>query len=243
MDTKPSETPSHSIDLGDHSPASLDEALHSLPVHEDEETLTQVTLSGLAGQHAALMRIRHPLRIDADGNLGDYAFAHHSEATVRMTGNVGNGVGDGMISGIVRITGNAGCGAGTAMTGGTLAIYGTAGDRCGAAMRGGEIFVRGNLGDHVGVGAIGGTIVIGGDAGERLGNPLSDVTIFIRGEASSLVEGVQEAPLRKREQLRLGLLLINASIRGDASEFRRIVPIAKLASEEAKRGEVSPNWR
>lgn len=110
-------------------------------------------------------------------------------------------------------------------------------------MRGGEIFVRGNVGDHVGVGALGGTIVVGGDAGHCLGNATSNVTIFLRGKAASLVDGVTEAPLRKREQLRLGLLLINASIRGDASEFRRIVPAAKLAAETMNRGEVVPNWR
>jgi len=49
--------------------------------------------------------------------------------------------------------------------------------------------------------------------------------------------------LRKREQLRLGLLLMGASIRGSVEDFRRIVPIAKLIAEEAGEGEVRPNWR
>ena len=86
-------------------------------------------------------------------------------------------------------------------------------------------------------------IVIGGDAGENLGDAISNVTIFIRGEAQSLADGVTEAPLRKREQLRLGLLLINASIRGDAKDFRRIVPEAMLRAEQSQRGELKPNWR
>ena len=110
-------------------------------------------------------------------------------------------------------------------------------------MRGGSIFVRGDVGDETGVGALGGMIVIGGDAGENLGDAINNVTVFIRGQAASLAEGVTEAPLRKREQLRLGLLLINAAIRGDATEFRRVVPIALLEAEEAQRGEVVPNWR
>jgi formylmethanofuran dehydrogenase subunit C len=110
-------------------------------------------------------------------------------------------------------------------------------------MRNGGIFVRGSVGDETGVGALGGMIVIGGDAGENLGDAMSNVTVFIRGEAQSLADGVTEAPLRKREQLRLGLLLINASIRGDAKEFRRIVPEAMLAAEQSQRGELNPKWR
>jgi formylmethanofuran dehydrogenase subunit C len=129
------------------------------------------------------------------------------------------------------------------MTGGTLAIYGSAGARCGAGMRGGGIFVKGDVGDETGIGALGGMIVIGGNAGENLGDAMSNVTVFLRGQAKSLAPGVTEAPLRKREQLRLGLLLINASIRGDAKEFRRIVPQAMLDAEEASRGELNPNWR
>ena len=110
-------------------------------------------------------------------------------------------------------------------------------------MRGGGNFVRGEVGDAAGVGALGGMIVIGGDAGHYLGVAMSNATVFIRGAATSLAAGVTDAPLRKREQLRLGLLLINASIRGDAKEFRRIVPVAMLEAEANERGELNPNWR
>ena len=85
--------------------------------------------------------------------------------------------------------------------------------------------------------------VIGGDAGPNLGDAASNVTIFIRGRAESLATGVTEAPLRQREQVRLGLLLINASIRGEAKDFRRIVPQAMLEAEQTKQGELNPNWR
>lgn len=233
----------HKLSMSDLAPAALHQAIHAVPISESDEKLTEIQLSGAAGQDHALMRLDHPVRINVDGPLGDYALAFNAEADVRVTGGVGHGVGEGMISGAVRVRGGAGVGAGTAMTGGTLAIYGSAGDRCGAGMRGGGIFVRSNVGDHAGVGSLGGIIVIGGDAGENLGDPISNATIFIRGAAKSLADGVTEAPLRKREQLRLGLLLINASIRGDAKEFRRIVPHALLAAEQSQRGELNPNWR
>jgi len=219
------------------------EQIRKIEVEEEAEKLPEVTIDGTAGQEHAFMRLSHPVRLILEGSLGNYAFAFNDETDVQMTGNVGHGVGDGMKSGAVRIRGNAGDGVGCSMTGGTLAIYGSAGDRCGAAMRGGGIFVRGDVGQETGIGALGGTIVIGGNAGMNLGDAASNVTIFIRGRAESLAEGVVEAPLRQKEQVRLGLLLINASIRGDAKDFRRVVPEAMLEAEQSKSGELNPNWR
>jgi glutamate synthase domain-containing protein 3 len=233
----------HRLSMTNTTAAKLHEAIHAVPISESDEKLSQIKLTGASGQHNALMRLDHPVRIHLEGPLGDYAFAFNAQADIRLTGAVGHGVGEGMISGAVRIRGDAGVGAGAAMTGGTLAIYGAAGDRCGAAMRGGGIFVRSSVGAQAGVGALGGMIVIGGDAGENLGDAMSNVTVFIRGTAKSLADGVVEAPLRKRELLRLGLLLINASIRGDAKDFRRIVPAAMLKAEQSQRGEINPNWR
>ena len=231
------------LSMSDLSPRELHAAIHAIPAGVEDETLPIVKVIGLSGQHSALARLDHAIRLEASGDLDDYAFAFNAQTDVRLTGSVGHGVGEGLISGAVRIRGNAGCGAGASMTGGTLAIYGDAGDRCGAGMRGGGIFVRGNVGDETGVGALGGMIVIGGDAGHNLGDAMTNMTIFIRGRAKTLAPGVTQAPLRKREQLRLGLLLINASIRGDANDFRRIVPEAVLEAEESSRGEVNPNWR
>ncbi len=233
----------HRFSMSAMSMHELIAAIRSVPVSASEEKLTRVDVTGVSGQNHALMRLAHPVRINMAGNLGDYAFARNSEADIRLTGNVGHGVGEGMSSGAVRIRGDAGVGAGATMTGGTLAIYGNAGDRCGAGIRSGGIFVRGDVGDETGVGALGGMLVIGGNAGKDLGDASSNVTIFIRGTVKSLALGVTEAPLRKREQLRLGLLLINASIRGDANEFRRVVPKAMIRAEESRRGEINPKWR
>ncbi len=231
------------LSMADLSEAELRESIAEIPPVPTDATWPQVHISGARGQHGALMRLDHSIVLHVDGDVGDYAFAFNSRCDVRLSGSAGHGVGEGMRSGSIRVRQNAGTGAGAAMVGGTLAIYGWAGPRCGAAMRGGGIFVKGDVGDETGVGAIGGMIVIGGDAGHHLGDAMNNVNVFIRGQAASLAAGVTEAPLRKREQLRLGLLLINASIRGDATEFRRIVPIAMLQAEEARRGEINPNWR
>ncbi len=231
------------LSMADLTEQEIRETIAEIPAAAADATWPQVHVSGANGQHAAFMRMDYNVTLHVEGDLGDYAFAYNTKVDARLSGSAGHGVGEGMRSGSIRVRQNAGCGAGAAMVGGTLAVYGSAGPRCGAAMRGGGIFVRGDVGDETGVGAIGGMIVIGGDAGRNLGDAMNNVNVFIRGRATSLAPGVTEAPLRKREQLRLGLLLINASIRGDSSEFRRVVPIAMLEAEESRRGEVNPNWR
>ena len=112
-------------------------------------------------------------------------------------------------------------------------------------MRGGELFVRGNVGPGAAAGSLWGTIVIGGDAEEGLGDSMRGSTIFLKGKVAALGRGVREAPLREREKLRLGLLLINAGIRGEAKDFRRIVSDVTLKGDDAKRpkGELNPSWR
>jgi formylmethanofuran dehydrogenase subunit C len=111
-------------------------------------------------------------------------------------------------------------------------------------MLAGELFARGDVGDDAGVAMRGGTLVVGGDAGHRLGEPLGSGTIFLRGRAASLADGMVEAPLRKSDDLRLGVLLINASIRGAAKEFRRVIPERLWRQEQSRiTGEVRPNWR
>ncbi|MDG2221709.1 MAG: tributyrin esterase [Rubripirellula sp.] len=233
----------YQFSLRELSGHGLNNAIRTVPISDDDEALTEVNLTDAAGQPNQLMNLDHAVRIEVEGPLGDYACALNSQSDIRISGAAGNGVAEGMVSGKVRVRGNAGAGSGAAMAGGTLAIYGSAGDRCGAGMCGGGIFVRGDVGDEAGVGALRGTIVIGGDSGKNLGDAMSNATVFIRGRAGSLAQGVAEAPLRNRELLRLGLLLINASIRGEAKEFRRIVPIAILRAEQSLQGEINPHWR
>src|SRR5690606_15467984 len=203
-----------------------------------------IRIEGAAGQDGALMAVQSPVRLHVIGPLGDYALSYCSRCDVRIDGNGGNGVGECLEGGSFRFRGNVGHGAGVAMRAGTLAIYGSAGDRLGAAMRGGELFVRGDVGCDAGVGRYDGVIVIGGDAGPRLGEPRGDGMVFLRGRAESLAAGMVEVPLRKRDELRLGVLLINASTRGLAKEFRRVIPEARWRWEQAQvTGETRPNWR
>ncbi|TWT67073.1 tributyrin esterase [Allorhodopirellula solitaria] len=246
------EKPDYTFDFSKMSPIEMRQAISAINVDPptaksdssaEEELFPLVRLTGLDGQNAACMRWANWVRVHGVGNLGDFAFAGFAGMDAQIDGDVGDGACEGMRRGVVRITGNAGCGFGAAMIGGTLAVYGSAGARVGAAMRGGSIFVRGDVGDDTGAGALAGTIVVGGDAGVNLGDGLNNVTVFLRGQAASLAPGVIDVPIRKREEVRLGLLLMSASIRGKPSEFRRIIPEARWKAEEAGAGEVRPNWR
>lgn len=183
------------------------------------------------------------VNIRIDGDLGDYAFSYQRLGECQLYGNAGIGVCDGMTGGAIRIRGDVGDGAGCVMRGGTLAVYGSAGDRVAAGMTGGELFVRGSVGEQCGYAATGGTIVIGGSAGDHLGCPVGSTTIFIRGNVESLAPGMVEAPLRKQNQLKLGMLLMAASIKGSSKDFRRIISQRMLDNEKNERGEVNPSWR
>jgi glutamate synthase domain-containing protein 3 len=246
----------HRLSLDQYSESQLHARFAEIAVSEQHIPSSDSTLSGMTtvgslieiedarGQDSVLMGITAPVRMHVKGPLGHYPFSYNLAADARIDGDVGNGAGEGLRGGSVRVRGASGMGCGVAMRGGTLAVYGTAGDRLAAAMVGGEIFARGNVGNDVGVGAHGGTIVIGGDAGERLGEPLGNLIIFLRGKALSYAPGMVETTLRKRDELRLGLLLINASIRGDAKEFRRVIPEHVFEAERSRQhGEVNPNWR
>ena len=86
-----------SLDLG---PQEIHRAIHAIPVGGDDEQLTEIAISGSAGQDGVLMRLNHPIRITMEGPLGDYAFAYNAESDIRMTGDVGSGVAEGMVSGV-----------------------------------------------------------------------------------------------------------------------------------------------
>ncbi len=203
-----------------------------------------IRIEGATGQDSVLMAIQSPVRLHVIGPLGDYALSYCSRCDVRIDGTGGHGVGECLSGGSIRFRGDVGHGAGVAMRAGTLAIYGAAGDRFGAAMRGGELFARGDVGRDAGVGMYDGVIVIGGDAGPGLGEPRGAGMVFLRGRAESLADGMVEVALRKRDELRLGMLLINASTRGMAKEFRRVIPEARWRWEQAQvTGETRPNWR
>ena len=238
--------PLASIDISALDAVQLSDALARIdyPPNREESELGPVELLNSCGGKNLLMGLTHNWRFNVRGDLGDYAVAFNNGAHVRVQGSVGAGLGESMVGGSVRVHGDAGVGVGVGMTGGTIAVYGNAGDGAGSALQGGEIFVRGNVGHNAGTSALHGTLVIGGDAGHNLGDSMMDSTIFVRGSIASLGHGVAEAPLIDRDSVRLGMLLINAGIRGAAKDFRRVIPLRVYEQEQMNRGVIGhPSWR
>jgi methylamine---glutamate N-methyltransferase subunit B len=231
------------IDWEIGAPQDHMEMIQAMSAADPDEVWPNLRIFNADRTHFFLAGLNASVRLQVDSPLGSHVMAYASHGEARIVGDVGHSAGDGLCGGVMRIRGNAGDGLGVGMTGGTVAVYGSAGDRVGALIRGGGVFVRGNVGNDCGYGALGGMIVIGGNAGHRLGLASQNVSIFIRGKVASLADGMTEAPLRKRELLRLGMVMINASIRGEAKEFRRIVPVETLDLEKSRRGEVNPSWR
>ena len=212
--------------------------------HDDEEhMLPRVTLGGDYGDFPLLPWFDAAVSVSLAGFLPDRSCFHWAGGELDVRGGGGHGLAGGMSGGVIRIHQAVGRGAGCTMTGGTLAIYGAADHRLGAAMMGGGIFVRGDAGDDAGFAGSGGSIVIGGAAGDGLGEGSRGVTFFVRGEVHTLGRDIVEAPMRKEPQLRLGVLLMNASISGRPQEFRRYVHRDQLSKELTNASEIRPSWR
>ena len=184
-----------------------------------------------------------PLMVRIDAVAPSHSFFCMTGGEIDLRAGGGDALATGLAGGVVRIRGDVGDAVGAGCTGGTLAVHGRAGHRVGAAMTGGGILIRGNAGDDLGHGGVGGTIVVGGDVGHDLGLDNSGTTIFVLGDVASLAPNIVEAPMRKQAQLRLSVLLMNASVRGKPATFHRYLHRDQWAAERRELGEVSASWR
>jgi hypothetical protein len=50
-----------------------------------------------------------------------------------------------------------------------------------------------------------------------------EAVIYVRGAVASLGRGIVELSISAKDRLRLGMLMINAGIKGEAKDFRRYV--------------------
>jgi hypothetical protein len=217
--TDEGDDPRMMLDPTGWSPAELLERLAAISREQQ-----RVRLPGSV-RHGYLAGLNTTARITVDGDVGDYCLSMCQSGEVRIHGSAGAGLGDGMAGGSIRVRGSAGIGFGVAVQGGTLAVYGDAGDHCGAAMQGGEIVVRGDVGQGAGAFGQRGTLVIGGDAGAGLAAYAPDLAIYLRGHCPDLGKRLSAQPLSKSDQLKLGLALINAGIKGTPQGFQRILVV------------------
>ena len=72
------------------------------------------------GQHALAVGVDAPIEIEIAGHAGYYCAGMNQGATITVTGNVGNGVAENMMSGRVEVNGDASSAAGATAHGGAV---------------------------------------------------------------------------------------------------------------------------
>ncbi len=180
------------------------------------------------GAHALAVGLQAPLEVTIKGSTGYYCAGMNKEARVHVTGSVGPGVAENMISGSVTVEGDASQYAGATGHGGLLVIKGNASSRCGISMKGIDIVVHGNIGHMSAFMAQSGNLVVLGDAGDALGDSLYEARLFVRGKVKSLGADCIEKEMRPEHLEILADLLKRAGADADPSEFRRYGSARKL---------------
>lgn len=173
------------------------------------------------GRHAIAVGLDAPIDVTVRGSTGYYCAGMNQQARVHVTGSVGPGVAENMMSGCVTVEGDASQYAGATGHGGLLVIRGNASSRCGISMKGIDIVVGGSIGHMSAFMAQSGTLVVCGDAGEALGDSLYEARIFVRGQVNSLGADCIEKEMRDEHRALLATLLERAGIDVRPEEFRR----------------------
>jgi methylamine---glutamate N-methyltransferase subunit B len=207
------------VDLAEASVRGLNAALHSLDA-DTNRTLWHVI--NPRGRHALAVGVDAPVRIEITGHAGYYCAGMNKGATIVVSGNVGNGVAENMMSGYVHVRGDASASAGATAHGGLLVIEGNAAARCGISMKGIDIVVGGNVGHMSAFMAQAGTLTVLGDAGDNLGDSIYEAELFVRGHVASLGADCIEQPVKPQHLEALETRLRAAGFSGlDVGAFRR----------------------
>lgn len=173
------------------------------------------------GAHAIAVGLDAPIEVTVKGSTGYYCGGMNKQARIHVTGSVGPGVAENMMSGMVVIEGDASQYAGATGRGGTLVIKGNASSRCGISMKGIDIIVHGNIGHMSAFMAQSGTLVVCGDAGDALGDSLYEAKLFVRGSVKSLGADCVEKEMRPEHLALLADLLERGGCDAKPEEFRR----------------------
>jgi glutamate synthase domain-containing protein 3 len=202
----------------------------TLPLREVNATLqaqagqtnqTEWVIENPRGAHAVAVGLDAPIDVTVKGSTGYYCAGMNQQARVHVTGSVGPGVAENMMSGEVVVDGDASQYAGATGHGGLLVIRGNASSRCGISMKGIDIVVHGNIGHMSAFMAQKGNLVVLGDAGDALGDSLYEARLFVRGSVKSLGADCEEKEMRAEHLSLLADLLARAGADARPEEFRR----------------------
>ncbi|MEM9757509.1 MAG: protein GlxC, partial [Pseudomonadota bacterium] len=181
------------FDLDADGLRNVNAALHALSGTTPNEPWELVNPKG---GHAIAVGLDAPVDVTVVGSTGYYCGGMNKQATIRVTGSVGPGVAENMMSGAVIVEGDASQYAGATGRGGLLVIKGNASSRCGISMKGIDIVVHGNIGHMSAFMGQAGNLVVCGDAGDALGDSIYEARLFVRGSVKSLGADCVEKDMR-----------------------------------------------
>ena len=206
------------FDLEESGLRALNQALH-----EQTDSTNQIDwhVKNPKGKHAIAVGLDAPINIKIDGSTGYYCGGMNKKAHIYVTGSVGPGAAENMMSGRVIVEGDASQYAGATGNGGLLVIKGNSASRCGISMKGIDIVVHGNVGHMSAVMGQSGNLVVLGDAEEALGDSLYEAKLFIKGSVQSLGTDCVEKEMRSEHLKTLSILLAEAEADAKPEDFRR----------------------
>jgi glutamate synthase domain-containing protein 3 len=213
----------HRFDLHRTPLREINRYLHSPLEHE-----ACVVIDNPDGAHNLAVGINQAVHVEIRGHAGYYAAGMNQHASVRILGNAGPGVAENMMSGRVIVDGFASASAGASAHGGLLVIRQDGGLRCGISLKGADIVVGGDVGSFSAFMAQAGRMVVCGDAGDALGDSLYEAVIYVRGAIKSLGADARIEKMTDQDREAVAVLLDNAGIRAEASEFKRIASARTL---------------
>lgn len=168
------------LDCQDLSTRQINAALAALPDGAHGRIV------GSGGRHNLAVGLTNRITIDVEGNAGYYLAGLCDGPDVTITGFVGPGLAENVMSGTVRVAGDASSGAAASARGGVVVVAGDASARAGISLKGGTLLIGGSCGHMCGFMAQAGVILVGGDAGEALGDSLYEAVIYVGGRIDSL---------------------------------------------------------
>ncbi len=189
------------------------------------------------GRHNLAVGLEREIEVKIDGHVGYYCGGMNRGATISVSGNTGQGVGENMMTGEIRVDGFASAAAGASAHGGLLVVRKDASIRCGISLKGAEIVVGGNAGNMCGFMAQLGTIIICGDAAPDLGDSLYEAVIYVGGEIAGLGADAQIQEMTESDRSKLQELLKRAEIDKDPASFQRVASAKQLYHFDASKSQ------
>ena len=179
-------------------------------------------------RHNLAVALLAAVEIRIEGSVGYYCGGMGDGPRITIAGSAGWGLAECIMAGLVDCRGSAGNGAAASIRGGRVVIHGNAAARAAISLKGGTVLIGGNTGYMTGFMMQKGTIVVCGDAADGLGDSMYAGEIYVGGRIAGLGNDAVEQPMGDADVARLGGLLEEHALPGDAWQFRKICSGGRL---------------